>query len=148
MNKYNEMRERHQKSINEFEGLGFAFSEEQFNEMCKELGIEPKDAKEKLYRIGSIGGFVLKDRNDALKELLNKNTAELEKAMKDEDFVFDAFNYELSNHEYIVTYDATDALEALGLTNEDIFNNKMYQDQLSKAMKHQIDVYNKREEVE
>ena len=37
-----------------------------------------------------------------------------------EGFIHDMFYFELNNHEYSITYDTTDALEALGLTAEEI----------------------------
>lgn len=39
-------------------------------------------------------------------------------------YIADMFEYELSNHEYGYTYDAEPALEALGLTFEQVKNNK------------------------
>ena len=37
MTKYNELREKHQKEVNEFP-IGFAFSDQQFEEQMKKLG--------------------------------------------------------------------------------------------------------------
>ena len=45
------------------------------------------------------------------------------------------FNYELANHEYCITWDITDTLESLGLTREDIENNKNLKNGLEKAIK-------------
>ena len=42
MNKYDEIKEKHQKIVNEFP-MKFAFSDEQFNRGMKELGLDPKD---------------------------------------------------------------------------------------------------------
>jgi hypothetical protein len=47
------------------------------------------------------------------------------------------FSYELSNHEYIITCDVSDALAALGLTEDDVNNNPMLKEGLLKAVKAQ-----------
>ena len=39
MNKYDEIKEKHQKIVNKFP-MKFAFSDEQFNQGMKELGLE------------------------------------------------------------------------------------------------------------
>jgi len=47
------------------------------------------------------------------------------------------FYYELSNHEYVITYNVMDALDALGLTIEEVNNNPKYKSNLER------DWYNK-----
>ena len=39
---------------------------------------------------------------------------------KEEKFLLEALAYELRNHEYCITYDPSDALDALGLKREDV----------------------------
>lgn len=56
-----------------------------------------------------------------------------------EGFIFDMFNYELANHEYVITYNITDTLEALGLTADDINNNPLLAKGLKMARKAQFD---------
>ena len=51
------------------------------------------------------------------------------------------FDYELGNHEYIVTYDATSAIEALGLTVEEVHNNPLLLKGLKDAIKAQKEWY-------
>jgi hypothetical protein len=40
-----------------------------------------------------------------------------------EGFIFEMFDYELGNHEYVYTCDISDTLDALGLTIEDLAKN-------------------------
>ena len=57
MNSYVEMKERHQKEVNEFP-MKFAFSDEQFKKAMEELGLTEKDV-DKVIGIGA-GGFIKK----------------------------------------------------------------------------------------
>jgi len=137
MEKYADFNAKQRKEYSSFKGIGFAFSDKQFTEMCLKLGIKENEAKEKIFSIG-LGGFILKSRMADYKKMLKNHENELNEKMKDKDFVFSAFDYELSNHEYIVTYEIEPALEALGLNyDKDIKNNKMLLEALAKAIKSQ-----------
>ena len=59
--------------------------------------------------------------------------------MKSYDFAFDAFLYELNNHEYVITYDADDAIDALGLSSADFEANPVLLEALKAARNH-IDI--------
>ena len=50
-------------------------------------------------------------------------------------FIFDMFVYELANHEYCITYDLEDTLDALGLTPEEVNADKRLSHGLNKAIK-------------
>ena len=70
---------------------------------------------------GAPGGmFYRKSDSEKLKDLMNGFSKELEEAYKDDKFLYDAFLYELGNHEYCITLDLTDTLDALGLTLEEV----------------------------
>ena len=60
-----------------------------------------------------------------------QNSKEMEKAMKDDDFLLSAFEYELGNHEYIITYEIDETLDALGITPEEYSNS----DRMKRIMK-------------
>ena len=135
---YPKMNSRHQKDHNEFKGIGFAFSNKQFTEMCTKLKIKEENAKEKLFSIGG-GGYILKDRSKAFHDMIDRHHEEAKEAMLDSEFAYSAFNYELGNHEYIVTYSVESTLDSLGLSFEDINSNKMLYEQLQKAKKYQIE---------
>lgn len=54
----------------------------------------------------------------ALKALMQKLDRDRAEYLKDPENLKSALIYELSNHEYIYTYDSTEALDALGLDRE------------------------------
>lgn len=121
MNAYGELKEKQQKEVNEFP-LGFAFSNEQFEEMMKKWGLKPKDT-DKIYSLPG-GGFVQRKDSKALHEMFSRHTKELEEAIgadeTGEGFIYDMFLYELDNHEYGYTMELEDTLDALGYTMEQI----------------------------
>jgi hypothetical protein len=121
MNKYDEVKERHQKIVNEFP-MKFAFSDEQFNQSMKELGLNPKDT-DKVISIGG-GGFIRKTDVKKFSDMwdtLRKEHNDLIKADKTgEGYIKDMFVSELENHEYGYTYELDDTLETLELTREQI----------------------------
>ena len=140
MNPYTTLKNKHQKEINEFP-FGFAFSEEQFNEMMVErFGLTPEDT-DKIYSIGN-GGYIRKSDSDAMHEMLERHAAEREVAIREnkDDYLYHMFNYELANHEYSYTGDLTDTLDALDLTLEEINANPQMDEALQRAIKHQMEL--------
>lgn len=135
MENYRTLRERQQKEFNQFP-LKAAFSDEQFKKAMEEWGLTEKDT-DKVISIG-YGCFIRKEDADAFHELTSRHSKEMKECMKDEDFMVSAFKYELGNHEYCITYDYDDTLYALGLTEDDILNNEMYQRALYKAEKQYL----------
>ena len=145
MNKYQEMQERHQEKINNFP-MKFAFSNEQFKKAMEELGLKETDT-DKIYSFGG-GGFYLKTDSEKLSKIARDFNAELRKAI-DEDkdnFVFDMFDYELGNHEYVITYETEDSIEAIGLTVKEVYDNPKLLKELKRACKSQIDWYDNHRE--
>lgn len=143
MNAYRALKERQQKEVNNFP-MVFAFTNESFYQRIKELwNIEPEEAKEKIISIGA-GGFILKEDRKKITDLIKKLQKELEEAIKADTtgngFIYDMFNYELANHEYLYTRDINDALEALNLSYKDIEKNAALKTGLEKAINHQIKV--------
>ena len=98
-------------------------------------------------KICSIGGgcYILKADKDALIALINKTATEQKNAIAadttGDGFIFDMFVYELANHEYCITYDLEDTLDALGLTAEQINADKRLTHGLNKAIKHYLKNY-------
>lgn len=144
MNDYKKMKEKHQKEINEFP-MFFAFNNKQFDEGMKKLGLDPSE-EHKIYKLGGTGGFYRKSDATKLNEMFKRHEEEMRKAMADDEFIFEMFNYELSNHEYIYTYDVTDTLNSLGLTADEVRNDKRLMDALQKACKAQEDWYESNKE--
>mgnify|MGYP003310686800 CR=1 FL=1 len=136
MNRYAELKDRQQKEVDAFPMM-FAFSRKQFDEGMKRLGLEPTDT-DKIYSLGN-GGFIRKTDSDALSEMLNRLSEEMEKAIAEdttgEGFIYDMFCYELSNHEYSYTHDVSDTLDCLGLTMEKVNADERLLHGLKKAMR-------------
>ena len=145
MNDYKKMKENHQKEINEFP-MFFAFNNKQFDEGMIKLGLDPSE-EDKIYKLGGTGGFYRKTDATKLNEMFKRHEEEMRKAMaEDDDFILEMFNYELSNHEYIYTQDVTDTLNSLGLTVDEVKNDKRLIDALQKACKAQEDWYESNKE--
>ena len=149
MNSYVEMKERHQKEVNEFP-MKFAFSDEQFKKAMEELGLTENDL-DKIVGIGA-GGFIRKiDVND-YREMGKRQYKEFLKAIQEDkigdSFIKEMFLYELANHEYIITREIDDTLDALGLTDNDIRNNNNLRTGLLLAEKEYLEQYEKQEEDE
>ena len=111
--KYCELKKRIQTEVNDFP-MFFAFSNEQFDKGLEKFGCSKTD----LFR-GPSGCFYRKTDAAKLKAMTARHNRELDEAMQSDEFMIDALRYELSNHEYCITYDHTDALECLGLDDSD-----------------------------
>lgn len=135
MNEYSKLREKQQEEVNKFP-LGFAFSNEQFNEMMQNWGLTPDDT-DKIYRLPG-GGFVQKKDHKALHEMLDRHKKELKDAIKadetGEGFIYQMFVYELYNHEYGYTGDLEDTLKATGYTMEEVEADSRLKHGLEKAI--------------
>ena len=133
---YLELKEKHQKEVNEFP-FGFAFSKEQFEKMMQEFGLTKNDT-DKIYSIGA-GGYIKKSDAPAMDEMFKRHNQELKDAIiNDKDgsgFIYQMFDYELANHEYCITHDLEETLESLSLTEKDIEENENLQKGLKKALK-------------
>ena len=142
MNAYQEMKDRQQKEFDAFP-MRAAFSQQQFQQMMEKWGLTLNDTD----KICSIGGgcYIRKADIDAFVALINKTAAELKNAitadLTGDGFIFDMFVYELANHEYCITYDLEDTLDALGLTAEQINADKRFTHGLNKAIKHYLKNY-------
>lgn len=136
MSKYTELKAKHQAEVNSFP-FGFAFNQSQFDEMMKKWDLKPTDIRE-ILSIGG-GGYIRRADADAMHEMLARHESELKGAMQDYDFAFEAFSYELSNHEYCITGELDDTLDALGLTIDEINANPMLADALKRAIAAQED---------
>lgn len=107
----------HQQEINDFR-IMWAFSDEQFAEGMRKLGLQEMDT-DKIVTIGG-GGFLKKADVPAFEEMMQRHEDERKAAFKDDDFAYDAFLYELGNHEFCITYEYEPTLSALGLTEEEV----------------------------
>ena len=119
---YHQLKAKHQKDYNELsktQGVFYAFSDNQFKEGLEKLGLTEETAKGKITSIGG-GGFMLSDKVQLIVDYSEKTYEEMQEAYKDDEFLLEALTYELCNHEYCITGDSRDALQALGLEAKDI----------------------------
>lgn len=118
MNAYMEMKQLHQEDINAFP-MVFAFGDKQFREAMQKLGLDPSET-DKVCSIYGAGDILLKSDVPAYLEMTKRHQKEMEDAIAadgtGEGFIYDMFDYELSNHEYGYTQDPSDALDALGIS--------------------------------
>ena len=128
MNKYRELKERHQKEVNEFP-MFFAFSNKQFEEGKAKLGITDNS---ELIDIG-YGGFIRGSDKQAYIDMHKRFEIEHKESMKDEEYCYHMFRYELGNHEYCITRDFEDTFSACGLTEEEVTTNPMLMSALGRA---------------
>lgn len=144
MNKYKALKDKHQAEVDAFP-MFFAFSEDQFDEGMKKLGLKPTDT-DKIYKLGSTGGFYRKSDSQALRDMFARHRQEQKDAIAadptGDGYIYDMFDYELANHEYGYTREIGPTLDALGLTVEDIQADKRLLHGLNKARKEQADWYN------
>ena len=132
MSAYTDLKNRHQEEVNNFP-MFFAFSNEAFDEGMKKLGLDPSEM-DKIVSIGA-GGFIRKADKQEFLDMFARQKKEMAEARKKKKTLYGMFKYELANHEYCVTYDSTDALDALGLTMEEVKADPMMWEAFQKAKK-------------
>ena len=149
INQYETFKKKFEKEFNEFP-MFFAFSNEQFNEGMKKLGLKESETN-KLLSIGA-GGYIRKSDIRQFNRIFEKREQEFKDAIKNDltgdGFIKQMFRYELENHEYYITRDLTETLEALELKMEDINNNKALMNGLNLAKVEYIKTYEKAEYTE
>lgn len=133
-NKYVELQAKHSKQINEFP-MGFAFSDKQFGEMKEKLGVKSNDEMISL----SGGGFIKKEDKADFRDAFLKRCTETEEAMKDDEYLFQGFLYELANHEFCITGDPEDTLDCFGLTIDEVNADERLSRIFKEARKEYVD---------
>ena len=132
---YDELRAKHQEKVNSLP-MYFAFSDAQFDELMQKLGYKEKEKfLNDVCTIGA-GSIVLKKDLDSILKTFQENEKEMEKAFEDDDFLQSAFEFELGNHEYIITYDITDTLAALGISFKEYNENERMKKLMNQAIKN------------
>ena len=128
---YKKLNDEIQRRYNEFP-MKFAFSDEQLKKGLAELGCS--DVSE-VVSIGG-GGFIRRSDVDAFntmaRECANLHDTSI---ANDDEYVETMFYYELGNHEYCVTMDIEDALDACNLTADEVNNDPRLRKLLAAALK-------------
>ena len=136
MNRYAEMRQRQQQEVNALP-IGFAFSNRQFEEMMRGWGLDPEKDLDKIYKLGSTGGFYQKTDAQLIRNTFNRHEEELQTAIKEDKtgngFIYEMFLNELADHEYGYTGEYEDTLDAMGYTREEVQADKRLLHGLEKA---------------
>ena len=112
---YCELKERQQKEYNEFPFF-CAFDNEAFEEGKRKLGVTEDSEIRHLFS----GVFYCKKDTAALRAMMRRFDEEKKEAFKDDKFFYYAVYTELTNHEYCITYEDEDTLDALGITMEEL----------------------------
>lgn len=140
-NIYEEFKESQQKETNNLP-IYFAFGKEQLQERANELGFESiDDMLNNVVGIGA-GGFCKKEDYQNIINTFKKHNEELKENLKNDEFLKSAFRYEMSNHEYIVTYDILDTLRALEITLEEYQKSERMQKLFKEAKKDYLKAMN------
>lgn len=147
MNAYIAMENRHQQEVNALP-IKFAFSDKQFEEGMKALGLKPTDT-DKVYALHGTGGFYRRTDADIIRETFRRHQQEREEAIAaDKDgtgYLYQMFRYELANHEYCITYDLEPTIEACGFTVDEVNGNPALLAALKKARKDYLEEAEKKE---
>ena len=122
METYQKLKARHENEVNALP-LGFAFSEEQFEEMKLKLGVKENN---KLHRLGSTGGFYRKVDSELIHGTFKRHAEERRKAIFTEigintEYVQSMFYYEMCNHEFGINWDGkAEVLSACDITEKQL----------------------------
>lgn len=115
LQEYLEMRERHQRDVNNFP-IAFAFSVDQLKEALEKINAK---SIEECCTIHNCGDIIRKCDVKRYKQMSMDHAKELNEAMKDPEFAKSAFRYEMDNHEYAINWDGdSDVLNCFGWTPE------------------------------
>lgn len=114
-NSYLKVKNENQKMFNSFP-LFFAFNQKQFKEGTATLKTKcPND----VLSVGH-GCYILKKDEKNFDDLINEMNLKMDDLLSTYQGAYDAFIYELGNHEYCITFDLTDTMDALGLSFKDV----------------------------
>jgi hypothetical protein len=139
MSGYKAMKDRQQTEVNAFP-MFFAFHDKQFGAGMAKLGLTLDDT-DKIYSLGSTGGYYRRADAPALHEMFDRHEKELADAImgdvSGDGFIFDMFMCEMGNHEFTYTNSLEETLDALNLVAKDIEENSALRRGLTKACQTQ-----------
>lgn len=144
MESYKEMKERQTNEIQMFP-IAFAFGQKQLAKAMQKLGLTLEDM-DKVCSLYGAGDIMRKDDAPKYYALIKRHRKELKDAIAADatgEFMYGMFDYELSNYEFGYTQDPTNALEALGITLDELNANSQMQKVFAKVCKEQVNFFNK-----
>lgn len=125
---YQELMNLNQQEFNNFPHF-CAFTNQQFDEGMKKLGVEQE---EDICRVTRFTFIRKTDYTDFI-NLIEKHQARKVEAFNNDEFLKEAIICELKNYEYLYTYDEEPALEALGFSLQDLEANERLKKLLKEA---------------
>ena len=125
---YREFKEMQQKEFNALPTM-FAFNKSQLDEQLEKI----KANRNEIVSLGC-GMFMRKADVYKLEAFNGKYEAMEKQLMENDEFLLDAFLYELRNHEYIITREVDDALSVFDLTVDDVMKDDRMLVAINKAM--------------
>lgn len=131
---YLELRKSQEKEMSEFP-VAYAFNDKQLEEALIELGA--KSSKECVTIFGH-GDIVKKENKKAFIDMLVKHSDDIRALIvSDKDAAYEAFLYEMNNHEYAINYDGDgDVLNCFGLDFEQLEELGLRDIYISAAREH------------
>ena len=121
---YRQLKDKQSKEVHNFP-LAFAFNDEQLEKGMRKLGLNPSQL-DQISAIGG-GGFIRASDVPAWQQMAQRHQIEMQAGIQQDltgdGFIFQMFYAELANHEYGYSGDPTDALNALGLTYQQVTSN-------------------------
>lgn len=134
---YLDLKQRHQKEVEDFP-IAYAFNGKQLKEAIEKLGA----TKQEVTTLG-YGTVIKKTDIPAFEELLEDQRHELKMAMQNKEFAYEAFLYEMDNHEYAINWDGdADVLGCFNLVYaqlDELDLEEVYQRAARQHMKHARD---------
>lgn len=127
MGKYTDWNKRKEEAMKELPYIKFAFGKEQIAKVFSDWGLKYPDDIDKVDSFYGAGDIILKEDVPKYKQWYKDTNEKLDKefdeSMKDKEFVKDMFIYELGNHEWQISGDDWDTLDACGLSEEEVEND-------------------------
>ncbi|RIL18493.1 hypothetical protein BUY99_13675 [Staphylococcus gallinarum] len=135
-NLYVQFKESKKKRFNNFD-MFFAFDDEQFNKGLEKLEVN----SDEIVSIG-MSGFIRKSDVSTFNEMMESFNDEHIKHMKNDDYVYHMFKYEMGNHEYIITYDDEEILDVCGVDQDLFIADERLKEIYIKARNHYLNEVN------
>lgn len=101
---YSEFIKKQQEEVNNFP-IAYAFDNKQLEKALQKLGAN--DISECVTVFGH-GDIVKKEDAPKLIKMLKNHTKEIHEQLKNKEFAYEAFLYEMDNHEYAINWDGDD----------------------------------------
>lgn len=138
MNEYLKIKNEFQANLNNFP-LFAAFTTDDFIKGKEKLGV--KDESE-LLTLG-YNTYIRKSDKDEFNNIFETyrklKNEKIKNDLTGDGFIYDMFLYEMQNHEFCITGDISDTLDALNISNDAFESDSRYQNAYNKAKKYIYD---------